>query len=136
MDHKSISGARNIIGVITLLAFSPEALSIYSISKALGLSRGTVKRVIDALLEARHIVRVDDNKYTVNPDYIYVYDGVAIYKYSDEFYMMLLPGYDDLSDEALFKKFTEIKNSLPASVRLWIDMEPIPYDDNKHHQSS
>lgn len=127
MVNKSVNGTKNLIGAIGFLAFSREPLSLYAIAKTLGISKSSAKRVLDALVEAGHVIRLADGRYTVNPDYVYVYDGVAIYKYSDGEYLMIMPDYDDLSDEELARKFIEVRRRLPASVRLWIDMEPSRY---------
>lgn len=128
MVSKSFNGTRNVIGIIGILSFSTEPMSLYAIARALGLSRSSVKRALDTLVEAGHILRLEDGRYTVNPEYVYVYDGVALYKYSKDSYLMIMPDYDDLSDEEVVRKVLEAKKRLPASVRLWIDMEPTQYD--------
>lgn len=124
MVTKSLSGTKNLLGAISVLAFSPEPLSLYAVAKSLGISNGTAKRILDALQDAGHITRLNNGKYTVTPDYVYVYDGVAIYKHSDKEYLMIMPDYDDLTDDEIYQKFIEIRHQLPASVRLWINMEP------------
>lgn len=127
MVNKSVTGTKNLIGAIGFLAFSPEPMSLYAIAKILGISKSSAKRILDALVEAGHVIRLDDGRYVVNPDYVYVYDGVAIYKYEKGNYIMIMPEYDSMSDEEIAQKFLEVKKQLPASVRLWIDMEPVRY---------
>ena len=127
MVNKSVTGTKNLIGAIGFLAFSPEPMSLYAIAKILGISKSSAKRILDALVEAGHVIRLDDGRYVVNPDYVYVYDGVAIYKYEKGNYIMIMPEYDNMSDEEIAQKFLEVKKQLPASVRLWIDMEPVRY---------
>ena len=124
MESKSFNGARNIISIVYLLAHSPVPLTLYQIAKYLGLSRSSVKSALDLLLSEGHVIKTDDGRYTVSPDYVYVYNGVAIYKATPDHYLILMPDYGDMSDEELVKTLLEIKKNLPASVRLWIEMPP------------
>jgi len=111
------------------LAFSPEPMTLYQISRKTGIAKSSVKYTLDLLLSEGHVVKLEDGRYVVNPDYVYVYDGVAIYRFSDTHYLLIMPDYDDLSEEEIAKKITNVMRRLPASVRLWIEMFPAPRDN-------